>query len=96
MDVQHFIFLEIYLVVNTNTTSEYCQEFSFTTTHTFHQLLRCIYVPWWITSPVVYEATINNSNSIQQLFAYINVDELCASTTLKLKLCHDVICDIRL
>ena len=36
MDVHNFVFFETSLVVNTNTTSEYCQGFSFTKTHTFH------------------------------------------------------------
>ena len=40
-----------------------------------------IYVPWWITSPLASEASTNNFNFIQPLFAYVN--ELCPSTELK-------------
>ena len=39
-----------------------------------------IYVPWWNTSLVAFEVTINKLNFIQLLFAYVNVKELCAPT----------------
>ena len=83
MDIQNFIFLESCLVVTITTRYNYNSRcYNYNNMYVFHQFMCFYHIPWWIISPVASEAPNNDVTLLQQLFAYVNFDESCATTAL--------------